>query len=116
MNVIEKPPVQSTATKVFSTISKLIPTLGGWTSVPKGHAYAAIVLGYRPEVCVEIGVWEGRGSLAIALALKEVGRGMLYAIDAWSPQASVEGQVHPGDIEHWGKSDHEGTETRSGAG
>jgi hypothetical protein len=108
MNVIESAPKQSTATKVFSTIKSLIPTLGGWTSVPKAHTYAALVLGYRPEVCVEIGVWEGRGSLAIALALQEVGRGMLYSIDAWDPKASIEGQTHPGDIEHWGKSDHEG--------
>jgi len=108
MNVAEAPPKESTATKVFSTITKLLPTLGGWTSVNKAHTFAGLVLGYRPEVCVELGVWMGRGSLAIALALKEVGRGMLYSIDAWDPKASVEGQTHPKDIEHWGTSDHEG--------
>src|SRR6266704_265684 len=107
MNVIEAAAKQSSATKVFSTISRLLPTLGGWTSISKGHTFAALVLGYRPEVCVEIGVWEGRGSLSIALALQEIGRGMLYSIDAWDAKVSVEGQTHPGDIAHWGKSDHE---------
>lgn len=93
--------------KLFSEIEKLVPTLGGWTTVPKAQTYAAIILALRPDVSVEIGVWWGRGALSMGLAHKEVGKGVVYAIDPWSPQASIEGQVQKADVDHWQSADHE---------
>lgn len=92
---------------VFQQIEKLVPTLGGWTTVPKAHTFAGLVLGYRPNITVELGVWYGRGALSLALAHKELGRGMVYAIDAWTPEASVEGQVQEADRTHWAHANHE---------
>lgn len=93
--------------ETLNQITTMIPSIGGWTSVIKAHYFAAVVLAFRPEVCVEIGVWEGRGSLAVALALKEVGRGVLHSIDPWSPDASIEGQANQADVDHWKSADHE---------
>lgn len=107
MNLTDSPMKPSTAVDLFNRIERTIKDLGGWTSIAKAHTFAAAILTLRPEVTVEIGVWCGRGSLAIALALKEVGRGIHYAIDPWSAAASVEGQTHPADVDHWGKADHE---------
>lgn len=93
--------------ELFDKIKETITPLGGWTTVNKAHRFAAVVYALQPEVCVEIGVWCGRGSLAIALALKSVGRGVIHSIDPWSPVASVEGQFEA-DANHWKKADHEG--------
>lgn len=92
---------------IFETIDRAIGIMGspsslaGWTSNPKAHTYAALILGLRPLISVEVGVWCGRGAISMALAHKEVGRGKAYAVDAWSAAASVEGQLHPADQKHW---------------
>jgi hypothetical protein len=79
----------------------------GWCSVPKAHTLAAAVLALRPDVSVEIGIWGGRSFIPIAMAHKEIGRGVAIGIDPWSPQASVEGQVQEADRLHWSTADHE---------
>jgi hypothetical protein len=87
--------------KLFDYIEKTIPILGGWASVIKAQTFAALVLSYRPIVSVELGAWCGRGALSLALAHKEIGRGMCYAIDAWSAEESVKGQINELDRKHW---------------
>lgn len=76
-------------------------SLDGWTSLTKAYSFAALIYSYRPMVSVELGVWCGRGALSLALAHKEIGRGMCYAIDAWNAGASVEGQVDEANRKHW---------------
>jgi len=92
---------------LFDRISTFIKNCPhGWASEEKGVSLAAAVLTMRPEICVEIGVWGGKSAIPIALALKEVGRGVLWAIDPWSPQASAAGQTEK-NSQWWGEQDHE---------
>lgn len=61
---------------------------GGWLLHGLVHAL-------QPEVCVEIGSARGFSACHIGLALKELGRGKLYAIDpheatAWNDDGSVQ--------------------------
>lgn len=82
--------------------------LPGWCTAPKAYSLACLIMGTRPEVIVEIGVFGGRSFFPMALALKEIGKGLIIGVDPWSPAASVEGQLHPQDVEYWGKQiDHE---------
>lgn len=83
------------------------PVKHGWCSIAKAHTLAAAVLALRPDLSLEVGVWGGRSFIPIALAHKEIGKGVVIGIDPWSPQASVEGQVHEADRKHWGAADHE---------
>lgn len=81
---------------VFNQISawlddKRTPRLEGWCSVEKAHALASTVFALRPKVAVEIGVFSGRSLLPIALALKEIGGGVVLAIDPLHPECSAEG-------------------------
>lgn len=93
--------------KLFDDIEKFINSgIGGWTTVPKAQTFAALILSYRPMVSVELGTWMGRGAISIAMAHKEIGKGMCYAVDAWSPIASSEGQDEI-NRKHWANSDHE---------
>lgn len=54
-------------------------------SVWLGHAAFAhaLTLYYRPRVIVDLGVFAGCSSIAMGLALKQLGRGKVYAVDTW---------------------------------
>lgn len=78
----------------------------GWTSYAQAEAMAAVIVALRAEVSVEIGVYAGKGTVSLALAHKEIGKGCVHAVDPWSAAASVQGQI--GEHENfWGKLDHE---------
>lgn len=92
---------------LFDSIAKSIGPVNkpgstqGWTSLEKAYTYACMIVALRSEVSIEVGVWHGRGSIAMGLAHKEIGRGVVYAVDAWEASASIEGQIHPADQKHW---------------
>lgn len=92
---------------IDSYIRTCLPKMEGWCPPDKATSIAVDILNHQPEVCVEIGVFAGRSLLAAALALKENGRGVIYGIDPWTPDASSEGFVE-GDANRvwWGKLDH----------
>jgi Methyltransferase domain len=62
-----------------------------------GHAafVHAMVMYFKPRVIVDLGVHLGCSTFAMGLALKKLGRGMIYAIDTW------DGDEHIG---HYGEN------------
>lgn len=92
---------------VFQIIETILPTMHGWTTVEKAQALAATVFALRPEISLEIGIWAGRSLIPMALAHREIGHGMVWGIDPWSPQASADGQTTDPDRQWWGTADHE---------
>lgn len=87
---------------VFTRVEQIVPPLDGWCELPKAEALAAMVIALRPKVVVEIGVWGGRSLLPMALALEQIGTGIIIGIDPWKPEESVIGQVNPADAQWWG--------------
>ena len=80
-------------TNVFETIDKYFATdPPGWTTPIIAKTFAACVIALRPSLVIEIGVFGGRATIPIAIALREVGTGMINAIDPWDFSASIEGQ------------------------
>lgn len=84
-----------------------ISAMHGWTTPEKARLLYELTLKSKPAVAVEIGVFGGRGTVAVALALKELGAGRIYAIDPWSAGESAKGQVEPIAEKWWGEQDHE---------
>jgi len=82
-----------------SRIAALIPTMGGWCTVQKAQELALAVLKSKAQVVVELGVFEGRSCLPVAMALKEQGSGVVWAVDPWSNDAAKEG--YDGENEKW---------------
>jgi predicted O-methyltransferase YrrM len=76
---------------LFQKLTDVIPTLDGWGGVQKAHTLAAMVLAIRPNVSVEIGVYGGQSFFGLALAHKEIGKGIAIAIDPWTNEAAMEG-------------------------
>jgi len=79
----------------------------GWTSVQKAQAMASAIIALRPDISVEIGVFAGKGLVAMGLAHREIGKGMAIGIDPYSSAESATGQINPADHDFWSKLDHE---------
>lgn len=93
--------------ELFAKIEQTTPKLSDWCSVLKAQTLAAIIIGFRPQITVEIGVWQGASAIPMAMAHKLIGHGILYANDPWSKDESIAGQLTTPDKEWWGKVDHE---------
>lgn len=91
---------------VEATIDVTLPVLPGWCTQEKGKRMAALATG--ASLCVELGVFGGRGLVALALPLREQGFGRVHGIDPYTPAAALEGTNDPANEEWWGKLDYEG--------
>jgi hypothetical protein len=55
-----------------------------WCSAEKANLLMDLIYMIKPKVCVEIGAFTGSSVLPVAATLKHLGKGKIYAIDAWS--------------------------------
>lgn len=60
-----------------------------WCSAKKAEMIMDLVFAIRPQVCVEIGVFNGSSVLPIAATLRHLNAGRIYAIDSWSNTEAV---------------------------
>lgn len=91
---------------LMAGIDRVTPDGGDWCSAEKATNLAALIAATRPALVVEVGVWMGGSAIPMAMALQEVGRGRLVAVDPWEPQASAAGQ-NPTNAAWWTGVDHE---------
>lgn len=78
---------------LFRFISSFVPTIGGWASVEKTCTLAGLVLAMKPKLVCEIGVFEGRVLIPMALAMQTIGNGKAIGIDPYSAEASADGEI-----------------------
>jgi hypothetical protein len=83
-------------------IEDAVPEGGDWCSSDKAIQLAALVTDLMPQVVVDLGVWMGGSAVPMGIALRHLGVGKLWAVDAWSTEASVAGQE--GDNAAWWRS------------
>lgn len=86
---------------------KNIQRLEGWCTHDKAVHMAELINETRPDVLVEIGVFGGRGTIAMAMTCQHIGHGRVIGIDPWASSASTEGSIGPENEEWWSKLDHE---------
>jgi hypothetical protein len=91
--------------EVFGLILDAEEQLVGWCSRDKAMIIARIVLQERPLVCVEIGIFGGRSLIPCAAALRYLGAGAIYGIEAWTPKVAVENVTNKGNDEWWATVD-----------
>lgn len=90
---------------VEAMVDLTLPVLPGWCTPEKGKRMAALATG--ASLCVELGVFGGRGLVALALPLREQGFGRADGIDPYTAAASLEGTNDPANDEWWGNLDYE---------
>jgi predicted O-methyltransferase YrrM len=88
---------------MMAEIEAAVPEGGTWCSFEKAGVLASIIVATRPEVVVELGVWQGGSAIPMGIALRGIGAGKLIAIDAWSAEASVVGQKDE-HLKWWGET------------
>ncbi|MEO8487352.1 MAG: class I SAM-dependent methyltransferase [Betaproteobacteria bacterium] len=93
--------------RLRARVEAAIPTLHGWTSVDKGARMAELVVAARAPLSVELGVFGGRGTIALAIGHEAKGEGEILAVDPWERAASLEGENSPENDDWWGKLDHD---------
>ncbi|WP_055456555.1 class I SAM-dependent methyltransferase [Pannonibacter indicus] len=71
----------------------------------KAAFIAALLAEYKPEICVEIGVYGGRSLIPAAAALKANNQGVIFGIETWNSQVATEYATNDVNDEWWSKVD-----------
>lgn len=80
------------------------PKMAGWCDPRKGIELANLVIRERPQKIAEVGVFEGKSTLAMAHACKLNGSGTVYAIDSWKREDCIDDESNANQ-EWWSKLD-----------
>lgn len=88
-------------------IAAAIAPLHGWTTPEKAIRLAELIIATSADLSVEIGVFGGRGTIAMALAHAELGHGYVTGIDPWTIEASLDGVNDPANDRWWSALDYE---------
>ena len=86
------PMVSVAFSDLMHEVEEALPDGGDWCTMDKAGTLVSLIVGLRPRVVVELGVWMGGSAIPMAIALRHLGHGKIVAIDAWAPAASVAGQ------------------------
>ena len=92
---------------VVQFIAEQFPKMGGWCDPQKGLEIAKLVLKSKPQRIAEVGVFEGKSTLALAYACKLNGSGIVYAIDSWKKEDCIDDELIANQ-EWWSKLDFDG--------
>jgi predicted O-methyltransferase YrrM len=81
--------------------------MGGWCDQRKAIELSKLVLEQKPQKIADIGVFEGKSTLALAYACKLNGSGVVYAVDSWCKTDCVETESSA-NAEWWSALDLDG--------
>ena len=86
-----------------------LPRISGWCSREKAEKIMEFLYQARPMTCVEIGTFGGATTYPIVRSLQYLGKGSVWAVDAWDTQKALEGLI-PGSQAYiwWSKIDMNG--------
>lgn len=82
-SVLENQKFQDLKIKVFEHLKD------SWCSKEKAELLMDLTLMTCPKVSVEVGAFTGSSVLPVAVTLKHIGKGKIYAIDAWSNKEAI---------------------------
>ncbi len=90
---------------IEAVIERAEQQLEGWCLHEKAVAIADMILRERPAICVEIGIFGGRSLVPAAAALRHVGAGVIYGIEAWDPDTATVNATHAENDTWWRQVD-----------
>lgn len=76
---------------IEEAVHHYIPHLEGWTVAERACEMASRILETKAKVCIDIGVFAARSTIAMGFAARELGNSMVYGIDPWKIETAIEG-------------------------
>lgn len=76
---------------IKNAIYEYIPHMEGWATPERCEEMAERIIETRAHVCVDIGVFAARSTIAQGFAARELGDATVYGIDPWKIDTAVEG-------------------------
>lgn len=92
---------------LLSRIEAAIGGLQGWCTPEKGVRLAELIAETDADLSVELGVFGGRATIAMAIGHQILGKGHVVAVDPWDVGAALEGKNDPLNDEWWSRVDLE---------
>lgn len=86
---------------IKNAIDTYVPLMEGWTTPERCCEMAECILVSQAKVCVDIGVYAGRSTLAMGFAARELRNGMVFGLDPWSPEVASEGDDVEESADWW---------------
>lgn len=77
-------------TEIETEIKGRIAKMAGWCAPEKAMAIYNAVRETRPNIGVEIGVFEGKSLLAAAFGMRDNGGGVVFGVDSWDAKDCAE--------------------------
>ncbi len=93
--------------ELYSRIDAALAPLHGWTTPDKGTRLAELVEQSKADISVEIGVFGGRGTIAMAIGHQLLHKGYVVGIDPWTAAASLDGVNDTANDEWWRNIDYD---------
>lgn len=94
--------------KLKEEVFECMKSLEGWCAPEKAAILIDLIIKFKPEKIVEIGVFGGRSLIPMAYALRANQKGIIYGIDPWSSYESTQWIQEEVNKYYWTIVDHVG--------
>ena len=82
-------------------IYEYLPHMDGWTTPERACEIADCILKTKAKVCVDIGVFAGRSTIAMGFAARQLVNSKVYGIDPWTPEAATDNDDNKEGVDWW---------------
>ena len=89
----------------LAEIVRLTAILPGWCTLQKAVDLAELVVAAKAQTVIEVGLFGGRSFFPMALALRDLGSGRAFGVEAYCNAVAVESPTSPENDEWWTQVD-----------
>jgi len=86
---------------IEKAIYEYLPHMDGWTQPERACEIAECILSTKAKICVDIGVFAARSTIAMGFAARQLGNSKVYGIDPWTPEAATDNDDNKEGIDWW---------------
>lgn len=86
---------------IRDAIYEYISHMEGWTTPERCCEIAQCILETKAKVCIDIGVFAGRSTIAMGFAARQLVNSKVYGIDPWTPEAATDNDDNKEGVDWW---------------
>jgi hypothetical protein len=86
---------------ISDAIHEYVSHMEGWTTPERCCEIAECILETKAKVCIDIGVFAGRSTIAMGFAARQLVNSKVYGIDPWTPEAATDNDDNKEGVDWW---------------